>query len=66
MEGGRVIGRSTRDGGEPNSTPYGPDNLISTLLNTMIDIGKLRLSPSAPKEVLELAGSPVIPGVVTG
>ncbi|MCH2065029.1 MAG: DUF1501 domain-containing protein [Roseibacillus sp.] len=66
MEGGRVIGRSTHDGGEPNSTPYGPDNLISTLLNTMIDIGKLRLAPSAPKEVLELAGSPVIPGVVTG
>ncbi len=66
MEGGRVIGRSTHDGGEPNSTPYGPDNLISTLLNTMIDIGKLRLAPNAPKEVLKLASSSVIPGVVTG
>jgi len=66
MEGGRVIGRSTHDGGEPNSTPYGPDNLISTLLNTMIDIGKLRLAPTAPKEVLKLASSSVIPGVVTG
>ncbi|HAT20862.1 MAG TPA: DUF1501 domain-containing protein [Verrucomicrobiales bacterium] len=66
MEGGRVIGRSTHDGGEPNSTPYGPDNLISTLLNTMIDTGKLRLAPSAPKEVLELASAAVIPGVVTG
>jgi uncharacterized protein (DUF1501 family) len=66
MEGGRVIGRSTHDGGEPNSTPYGPDNLISTLLNTMIDTGKLRLAPSAPKEVLKLASASVIPGVVTG
>jgi len=32
----------------------------------MIDTGKLRLAPSAPKEVLELASAAVIPGVVTG
>ena len=55
MEGGQVIGQSTRDGGEPNGNAQGPDNLISTILNTMIDVGKLRLQPNAPKEVLELA-----------
>ena len=49
-----------------NLAATGPDNLISTLLNTMIDIGKLRLAPNAPKEVLKLASSSVIPGVVTG
>lgn len=66
MDGGQVIGRSTHDGGEPNSTAYGPENLVSTILNTMIDVSKLRLTPNAPKEVLELAGHPVIPGTVKG
>lgn len=64
MEGGRVIGRSTLDGGEPDSDPQGPENLISTILHTMLDIGQLRLQPDAPQPVLDLASAPAIPGTV--
>ncbi len=61
-----MIGESTRDGGEPNGNAQGPENLISTILHTMLDIGRLRLVPGAPKEVLELASVPIIPGTVKG
>jgi len=45
QEGGRIIGRSTRDGGEPAADPLNPKNLISTILHTMFDVGKLRVMP---------------------
>ena len=45
QEGGRVLGQSTRDGGEPAADPVNPKNLISTILHTMFDVGKLRLMP---------------------
>lgn len=42
---GNVIGRSTRDGGEPVGDPLAPPNLISTILHTLFDMGQLRLVP---------------------
>ncbi|MEM7009983.1 MAG: DUF1501 domain-containing protein [Verrucomicrobiota bacterium] len=66
MDGGRVIGQSTKDGGEPNTDGFGPDNLISTILHSMLNISDLRLLPDAPQPVLDLAAAPVIPGVVKG
>ncbi|MSU76822.1 MAG: DUF1501 domain-containing protein [Gemmataceae bacterium] len=46
MPRGRVIGQSTRDGGEPNSDPFNSSNLISTVLHTMFDMGQIRLRPA--------------------
>jgi hypothetical protein len=43
--GGRVIGQSTRDGGEPACDNYTPANLVSTILHTVFDVGQLRLMP---------------------
>jgi hypothetical protein len=43
--GGRVIGQSTRDGGEPATEPYTPAHLVSTILHTAFDVGQLRLMP---------------------
>jgi hypothetical protein len=43
--GGRVIGQSTRDGGEPATENYTPANLVSTILHTVFDVGQLRLMP---------------------
>jgi hypothetical protein len=40
---GAVIGRSTRDGGEPAGDPLGPKHLVSTILHTLFDPGQLRL-----------------------
>ncbi len=46
MPRGRVIGQSTRDGGEPNSDPFNSSNLISTVLHTMFDMPQIRLRPA--------------------
>ena len=43
--GGRVLGRSTRDGGEPATENYTPASLVSTILHTVFDVGRLRLLP---------------------
>ncbi len=43
--GGRIIGQSTRDGGEPATENYGPANLISSVLHTVFDPAQLRLMP---------------------
>jgi hypothetical protein len=58
--GGRVIGRSTRDGGEPATENYTPANLISTILHTVFDVGQLRLMPQLAA-VARLAETPPIP-----
>ncbi len=61
--GGRVIGQSTRDGGEPAFDPLGTPNLISTILHTVFDIGQLRLQP-ALNAITRLGEVPAIPGLV--
>lgn len=64
MGGGKVIGQSDKQGGEPNSTPYNPGHLISTILRTMIDPGELRLLPGIPQEVTQLLDHEPISGLV--
>ena len=54
LGGGKVIGQSDKQGGEPNSTPYNPGHLISTILRTMIDPGELRLLSGIPQEITQL------------
>lgn len=43
--GGRVIGQSTKDGGEPATDPLTVKHLIATILHTVFDVGQLRLQP---------------------
>jgi hypothetical protein len=43
--GGRLVGRSTRDGSEPATENYTPAHLVSTILHTVFDVGQLRLLP---------------------
>jgi hypothetical protein len=57
--GGRVLGRSTKDGGEPADNPYGNKHLISTILHTMFDIGQLRVQPGLG-QIARLAETPPI------
>jgi hypothetical protein len=59
---GQAIGRSDRTGSRPASEPYGPENLLATVLHTMFDAGKLRISPELlPPEVTKtiLDGRPI-------
>ncbi len=61
MPRGRVIGQSTRDGGEPNSDPYNSSNLISTVLHTMFDMAQIRLRP--PLAQISRLGEPTPIGI---
>lgn len=60
IRGGQVIGRSNRDGGEPATENLTPKHLISTLLHTLFDVGKLRVTPGMG-DVPRLAEHPPIP-----
>ena len=61
---GAVIGRSDRQGGEPDSEPVTMDNLVATILHTLVDVPALRLSANLPGDLMRLVtnGKP-IPGL---
>jgi uncharacterized protein (DUF1501 family) len=63
LRGGQVIGQSTRDGGEPIAEPIGPKHLISTILQSLLNHGQLRLAP-AFGPVSRLTEHPPIPDLV--
>ena len=59
---GQVIGQSDRIGSRPVTEPYGPENLLATVLHTMFDASALRVSPQLlPPEVSKtiLDGQPI-------
>ena len=60
---GQVIGRSARNGGEPNSDPVRIRNLIGTIMHTLFDVGQLRVARGVPREVLQMAEWEPIPGL---
>jgi len=61
---GQVIGRSTRDGAEPAIDPVNSDHLVSSILQTLLDVPELRIAQGFPRELMQLAtaGTP-IPGL---
>lgn len=59
---GQVIGKSNRDGGEPESNPLTPKHLISTILHALFDVGRLRVTASLA-QIAKLAEHPAIPGM---
>jgi uncharacterized protein (DUF1501 family) len=58
---GRVIGRSSRDGGEPADEPVTIPDLVATLMHTLMDVGKVRLQEGLPSNLLDLLnrGTPI-------
>lgn len=63
LAGGQVIGQSTRDGGEPVTDNHTPQHLIATILQTLLDVGQLRLASGVPPQVLQLAQHAPIAGL---
>lgn len=61
VRGGQVIGQSTRDGGEPATNNLTPKHLISTILQTLFDVGEMRLEPSVPSQILTLSQADSLP-----
>ncbi|MEO2023359.1 MAG: DUF1501 domain-containing protein, partial [Pirellulaceae bacterium] len=54
LQMGQVIGQSDRQAAKASSTPYRPQHLMATIMHTLFDIGKVRLDPALPRELIEL------------
>lgn len=50
---GRVIGQSSRDGGEPASEAVTMKDLLATVMHALLDITAVRLMPGIPQRVIE-------------
>ena len=51
---GQVIGRSNSNAGEPASNPVHIQNLIATIMQTLFDMGELRLVPGLQREIAQV------------
>jgi len=60
---GVVIGKSSANGGEPNSDPIRVSNLIGTVMHTLFDVGKLRITRGISRELLAMADYAPIRGL---
>ncbi len=54
---GQVIGESSPDAGEPASNPVTTENLIGTIMHTLLDVGQVRLMENLPRDVHQLVTS---------
>ncbi len=63
---GQVIGQSTRNAGEASSTAVGIPHLVATILQSVFDMGAVRLVPGMPREIAQtMVGWDPIPGVLS-
>lgn len=60
---GQVVGQSSRNAGEPNTDPVTIKNLVATILQSVFDVGQLRLVRGIPNEILQAAASDPIRGL---
>ena len=49
---GQVIGKSARNNDVPATEPIAPANLLSTLMHTLFDVGKLRVARGLPANLI--------------
>ncbi len=64
LRGGQVIGQSTRDAGEPLSTPVTIKNLIATILHALVDVGEVRIVRGMPRDIVQMTEWEPIAGLV--
>ena len=63
---GQVVGQSTKDAGEPATHPYKIENLIATIMHSLVNVGEARLMRNLPNDVLRaVTGSDPIRELVT-
>jgi uncharacterized protein (DUF1501 family) len=55
---GQIIGSSSRDAGEPTSEPYSNENLVATIMHTVLDIGQVRLMTGLPQDLVRAITTP--------
>ena len=54
---GQVIGQSDRTASLPLGAPYQPRHLFGTVMNTLFDVGQLRLDSAVPSELSKVITS---------
>lgn len=61
LKTGQVIGQTDSQAGRSIDPPYRPSQLLSTVMNTLFDVGKLRLEPNVPRDIVKLtdASTPI-------
>ena len=65
LQMGRVIGASARDGGAPSDSPATMQNLLATVMHTLLDLGEVRVMDGLPKSLVDtLTGGEPIKGLV--
>jgi hypothetical protein len=55
---GHVVGRSTRDAGEPADQPVSIANLTATIAHALFDVGQLRIVRGLPTELVRVLADP--------
>jgi hypothetical protein len=62
---GQVIGQSDKIASRPATEPYGPRHLLATVMETLLDVGQVRIRPEVPRGVAQVIsdGQP-IPGLL--
>lgn len=60
---GVVVGKSTANGGDPATEPVRIPNLIGTVMHTLFDTGKLRVTRGVSREVQQMADYAPIRGL---
>jgi hypothetical protein len=58
---GQVVGQSDKQGGAPASERYTPENLLATVMHTLLDVGQVRVTREVPKSVVDVVtgGRPI-------
>jgi uncharacterized protein (DUF1501 family) len=58
---GQVIGQSDRNVGKPAADPVSSEDLRATIMNTLFDVGQLRIDPSVSSDVARVitGGQPI-------
>jgi hypothetical protein len=51
---GQVIGQSDQHAARPQTEAYRPQHLLATVMHTLFDVGRLRLEPNVPREIVRL------------
>lgn len=65
LQMGRVIGRSNASAGEPSTQPIRIQNLIATIMHSMLEMGEVRLIQGMPREIAQtMTGWEPIDGLV--
>lgn len=58
LKTGQVVGQSTRDGGEPASTPILMENLTATILHALLDLNQVRVMDGLSADLLNTMTGP--------